>query len=121
MDDFPQIVDRYIAMWNEVDGGARRRLIEELWSATGRYVDPLTSVEGRAAINDTVEAAQKQFSGITFRLAGPVDAHHQQARFGWELGTPGEEPIVVGFDVAECDQQGRLAVVLGFLDKVPAM
>jgi hypothetical protein len=29
------------------------------------------------------------------------------------------EPVVVGFDVAVAGDDGRLATVLGFLDKVP--
>jgi hypothetical protein len=49
-----------------------------------------------------------------------VDAHHQQARFTWGLGPDGAEPLVVGFDVAVTDGDGRLRTVLGFLDKVPA-
>jgi hypothetical protein len=57
---------------------------------------------------------------MTFRLAGPVDAHHDQARFTWELGPDGADALVVGFDVAQRDSDGRLALVLGFLDKVPA-
>jgi hypothetical protein len=54
-----------------------------------------------------------------FTLAGPVDAHHRQARFTWGLGPEGAEPLVVGFDVAVTDETGRLTAVLGFLDKVP--
>jgi hypothetical protein len=56
---------------------------------------------------------------MTFRLAGAVDAHHDQARFTWELGPAGADAIVVGFDVAQRDADGRLALVLGFLDRVP--
>jgi hypothetical protein len=28
---------------------------------------------------------------MTFRLAGAVDAHHDQARFTWELGPDGAD------------------------------
>ena len=55
-----------------------------------------------------------------FSLAGPVDAHHQQARFTWGLGPEGAEPLIVGFDVAVTGDDGQLVTVLGFLDKVPA-
>jgi hypothetical protein len=43
------------------------------------------------------------------------------ARFSWELA-PSEatEPLVIGFDVAVLAEDGRLQVVHGFLDKVPA-
>ena len=36
-----------------------------------------------------IGAVQQQFPGFSFRLAGPVDGHHNQARFGWELGPDG--------------------------------
>jgi hypothetical protein len=68
---------------------------------------------------EVIAGAQAQFPGLVFRLAGLVDAHHRQARFSWGLGPAGEEPLVVGFDVAVAGPDGRLTSVLGFLDKVP--
>jgi hypothetical protein len=117
--DFEQLAELYIAAWNETDPAVRRQLIDEVWAPNGRYVDPLAAVEGRDGIDATIEAVQGQFPGLKFSLAGPVDAHHDQARFIWELGPDGGDPIVVGFDVAERDAEGRLALVLGFLDKIP--
>ena len=61
----------------------------------------------------------EQFPGWVFRLAGPIDAHHDQVRFTWSLGPAGEEPPVVGSDVAITDGDGRFARVSGFLDRVP--
>jgi hypothetical protein len=49
-----------------------------------------------------------------------VDAHHNLARFTWELGQDGAEAVVVGFDVAVLSEDGRLREVHGFLDKVPS-
>jgi hypothetical protein len=63
---------------------------------------------------------QQQFPGFVFRLAGPVDAHHDQVRFTWELGPAGQEAPIAGFDVAVVDGDGRIATVFGFLDRVPA-
>lgn len=120
MTDFTAIAQRYITMWNETDEAALRALVVELFNDDARYVDPIVEASGHDAIAATVGAVQRQFAGLTFRLAGDVDAHHRQARFTWELGPAGEEPLVVGFDVAEQDEDGRLALVLGFLDKVPA-
>jgi hypothetical protein len=119
MSDFTQLAQRYLATWNETDPAARRTLIDEVWSAGGRYVDPLAEVAGRDQIDALVAAAQGQFPGMTFRLAGAVDAHHDQARFTWELGPDGTA-VVVGFDVVQRDAGGQLALVLGFLDKVPS-
>jgi SnoaL-like domain len=120
MSDFAQLAEQYIAAWNETDPSARRALIDEIWSSDGRYIDPMAEVTGRDQIDAVIAAAQAQFAGMTFRLAGPVDAHHDQARFTWELGPDGTDAVVVGFDVAQRDADGRLALVLGFLDKVPS-
>jgi len=53
------------------------------------------------------------------RLSGPVDGHHNLARFTWHLGPADGEPIVIGFDVAVLAGD-RIKSVHGFLDKVPA-
>jgi hypothetical protein len=119
MSDFTKLAEQYIATWNETDPSARRALIDEVWSPGGQYIDPLAEVTGRDQIDAVIAAAQGQFAGMTFRLAGAVDAHHDQARFTWELGPEGTA-TVVGFDVAKRDADGRLALVLGFLDKVPS-
>jgi hypothetical protein len=113
-------IERYIASWNQTDPQARRSLIGELWAEDASYIDPLAEAHGRDQIDGVIAAVQTQFPGLTFTLAGPVDTHHRQARFTWNLGPAGQEPLVVGFDVATADETGRLTTVLGFLDKVPA-
>ena len=56
-----------------------------------------------------------------FRLGGPVDANHNQARFTWHLGpSTAASRMVIGFDVAVLDASGQIRSVHGFLDKVPA-
>lgn len=121
MTDRTAVVARYIAIWNEPDPARRQDLIAQTWSEDATYTDPLVVAEGHAALAATVAAVQAQFPGFTFRLAGPVDAHHNLTRFGWELvPDDGAEAIVAGFDVAVLADDGRLRHVHGFLDKVPA-
>ena len=114
-----EIVERYLASWNETDPERRRKLVDELWADQASYVDPLAEAHGREEIDSVIAAAQAQFPGFVFTLAGPVDAHHNQARFSWGLGLPDAEPLVIGFDVAIATEDGKLEAVLGFLDKVP--
>ena len=113
------LADRYLAAWNETDPAARRTAIDDLVADDVRYTDPLVEAEGRDALDATVAAVQEQFPGFVFRLAGPVDAHHDQVRFSWELGPAGQPAPIAGFDVAVVDSQGRIRTVLGFLDRVP--
>jgi hypothetical protein len=120
MSDMNELAGRYIDAWNEKDPAARRAAVEALWTDDGRYVDPLADVAGHRDIDAVIGAAQAQFPDFVFRLKPGVDAHHDVARFGWELGPAGGEAVVVGFDVAVLAQDGRLQGVHGFLDKVPA-
>ena len=116
----PAHADRYLAVWNETDPAARRAAVAEVFSIDARYTDPLGAAAGHEAIEATVAAVQARFPGFRFRLSGPVDAHHDQLRFTWELGPGGQEAPIAGFDVATVDDDGRIRTVLGFLDRVPA-
>jgi hypothetical protein len=114
-----EIVEKYLAAWNETDPVKRRALVDEVWAEDGRYTDPLADARGRAEIDGLIGAVQAQFPGFVFTLGGTVDAHHDQARFTWHLGPAGAaEPVVIGFDVAVLDGD-RIGSVYGFLDKVP--
>jgi len=114
-----EVIERYIACWNQTDPGLRRKLIDEVWAPGASYTDPLGEAAGHDAIDAMIAGAQQQFPGFSFTLLGPVDSHHRQGRFTWGLGPDGAEPVVIGFDVAVTGDDGRLTRVLGFLDKVP--
>jgi hypothetical protein len=109
------LVASYLETWNETDPAARRKAIDELWAPDGVYTDPMAVAEGRDQIDATIAAVQGQFPGLAFTLAGPVDAHHNTARFAWSLG----DELVIGFDVLVLDDDGQISKVYGFLDKVP--
>lgn len=115
-----EIIEKYLAAWNATDDTARQELIASVYTEDARYTDPLADVTGHEQIDGLLATVQGQFAGLEFRLGGPVDAHHDIARFTWHLGPAGEEPVVVGFDVVQLAADGRIARVLGFLDKVPA-
>jgi hypothetical protein len=113
------LIERYLACWNETDVGARRALIDNVFTERAAYTDPLADVQGRDAIDATIGAVQQQFPDLVFTSRSALDLHHRQARFSWGLGPSGAEPIVEGFDVVVLDDDGRIETVLGFLDKVP--
>lgn len=119
MTDFNAVMDRYLAVWNEPDATTRRKAVDDLFADGIRYVDPLAAIEGREALTALIGAVQEQFPGHTFALGGPLDAHHDQMRFTWTLTAGPGEPLVIGFDVAELDADGRIRQVLGFIDKAP--
>jgi hypothetical protein len=86
------VIARYLDCWNETDPAARRKLIGEVWAPDAEYSDPMAEAHGRDAIDATIGAVQDQFPGLVFTLAGPVDAHHRQARFTWVSGRRAVSP-----------------------------
>jgi hypothetical protein len=114
-----ELIEQYIAAWNTTDAAARRDLVARVFTPAATYTDPLAQVAGHEQIDALLATAQAQFPGLEFTLAGPVDAHHDVARFTWNLGPHGGEPLVVGFDVAVIND-GRIDRVHGFLDRVPS-
>lgn len=120
MSDAHELVERYLAAWNETDPDARRAIVAQVFAEDVTYTDPLVTVRGRDGLEAAIAAVQGQFGGMTFGLGGPVDAHHDIARFTWQLGAAGADPIVIGFDVAVIGGDGLISQVLGFLDRVPA-
>ncbi|TQM43022.1 nuclear transport factor 2 family protein [Pseudonocardia cypriaca] len=113
------LVQRYLAAWNATDPAERRAAVEAVFAPNARYVDPLADVTGTDALDALIAGAQEQFPGMRFTPVGEVDAHHDVCRFQWGLGPEGAEPLVIGFDVAMVDADGRITGVVGFLDKVP--
>jgi hypothetical protein len=121
MSDLTELVTSYLQIWNEPDADARKRAIDNVFADDASYTDPLVAVEGRDAIGAVVAGAREQFPGLVFRLIQNVDAHHNIARFTWELvPEAGGEAIVIGFDVAVADASGKIRSVYGFIDKAPA-
>jgi hypothetical protein len=113
-----QVIDQYIAAWNETDPATRRALIARTWTEDGCYLDPLMSGEGHDGIDAMVGAVQTQFPGHRFRRTGELDTHHDRVRFSWELGPEAGPPLAGGVDFGVVSD-GRLHTITGFLDFAP--
>src|ERR1700694_803074 len=100
---YDDLAQRYIDTWNETDPSARRAAVDQLYTEDDSYIDTMAVAEGREEITSMIGAIQEQFPDFKFRLAGPVDGHHNQARFGWELGAAGSTATTVGIDVGVSD------------------
>ncbi|KHJ53606.1 polyketide cyclase [Aureimonas altamirensis] len=110
------IADAYLSVWNEADDAKRLALLAEGWSRDARYVDPLMSGEGHAGIATLIGAARAQFPGHSFTLRGTPDGHGAYVRFAWNLAGEDGPVVAGGTDVVKLDDNGRIVVVVGFLD-----
>src|SRR5215213_4933739 len=115
MREVQEVVDRYIATWNETDPAKRRELIGRTWTEEAQYLDPLMAGEGRDGIDAMIQGVQAQFPGYRFRRTSDIDAHHDRVRFAWELGQEGGSPLAGGVDFGVLAGD-RLEAITGFLD-----
>jgi SnoaL-like domain len=119
MQDAQMLVTRYLETFNETDADRRRELLEALYARDSTYTDPHVDLQGPEQITTFIEQTHERFPGVRFTLGGPIDAHHDQARFQWHAG-PAEAPdAIIGFDVIIA-QNGRIRNVYGFVDAAPA-
>lgn len=120
MSNLNELIDRYFAMWNETDSGRRRDLIAGVWAEDGRYRDPIQQGDGIDGINAMVGELQRQMPGCEVRRTGEIDAHHDCARFPWEVVAECGTVVADGIDVALVSD-GRLRLLAGFFDSGPAV
>ena len=106
MDDTNELVDRYVALWNEPDAERRRVAIETLWKEDGAQIlQPpqeareiaarpglrLTArfeVLGHAALETRAKSVQEEFiarRGFVFRRRDNVERLADVVTFNWEM------------------------------------
>jgi hypothetical protein len=113
-------VEAYVATWNETDAARRQAGIARAWENAGRYRDPLMASEGHAGIDAMLAGVQARFPGFVLRRTSKIDAHNDWVRFAWSLGPADGPAVVEGVDFCALAPDGRLASVVGFIDKMPA-
>jgi hypothetical protein len=119
MSQHTELIDSYIAAWNETDSGRRADLIGLTWTEDARYLDPLMHGEGRDGIAAMIAGVQKQFPGLKFRRSGSVDAHNNCVRFPWELVSEEGTAVAGGVDFGVI-RNGLLHRITGFIDFAPS-
>lgn len=121
------VIDAYVATWNETDPARRRAGIAAAWAPSGTYRDPVMASDGPAGIDAMLAGVQARFPGFVLKRTSRVDAHNgplggpegSYVRFGWSLGPASGPSVVEGVDFCTLAPDGRLASVVGFIDKAP--
>jgi hypothetical protein len=114
------VVDAYIASLNELDADARAELVAQAWTEDARCADPFQDVQGHAALAQIAPNVQGLYPGAQFRRTTGVDAHHEFARFAWEMVGAGGDVLLHGMDVIIVAPDGRIGGLAGFFGDFPA-
>lgn len=118
MTDLTIIAQAYVAAWNATEAADRKRLMQAAFTGNASYRDPHSSAEGQDRIDAMIAEVHKRFPGYSFSLKGTPDGYADVIRFSWAMANGGAESLVEGTDIGIIED-GRLAKVTGFLDKVP--
>lgn len=86
MNNIVDLIDHYIASWNETDAQRRRDLIARTWTERPTYADPSLRGEGQPGIDTVIQDVQARFPEHRFRRTSAVDTRENRVRFAWELG-----------------------------------
>ncbi|HEY6984219.1 MAG TPA: nuclear transport factor 2 family protein, partial [Reyranella sp.] len=63
---------------------------------------------------------QARFPGFVLRRTSKVDCHNDALRFAWALGPASGPAVVEGVDFGTLTPEGKLASIVGFIDRMPA-
>jgi hypothetical protein len=131
------LADRYVALWNESDGEARRSLIRELWTSTGEHVldpphelkeasaalgfaSPTLEVRGHEAVETRAARAYEEFIApgeYAFRLRDNVASLRNVVKFNWDMvATASGDVVGSGLEIIVLDDAGGIVVDYQFIE-----
>jgi hypothetical protein len=110
--------ETYTAAWQAPTAEAKARALQASVAAGCVYRDPLTSVEGHAALIDYMIGFHQQVPGGSFKTLS-FRAHSARSVATWHMCDAGGAVIGEGISYGEYAADGRLRAMAGFFD-VPA-
>jgi hypothetical protein len=107
MTETADIIDRYVAVWNESDPAVRRAAISDIWAPGGvEFLEAGTQYRGHEALAERVTRAYEAFVGsgkYSVTSAGDEARHDDIITFTAQLTTP----------TGETDWAARVFLLLG--------
>jgi hypothetical protein len=115
-----ELVERYVAIWNDPDPAARRAAIPLLWIEDGVNFTSSLEARGYPALEARVARAHDRYVATgehRFRSGGEVQAHHRAASLRWEMvRTDSGEVAASGYEFFVLADDGRIDADYQFLE-----
>jgi hypothetical protein len=115
-------LETYLAVWNERDAIKRLGLLEGIVAPEVHLFDPLSHLQGAAAIAGFIGKIQQKiaFARLAYTTKIQKHDHGNWVRYGWGIWLVGQDnPVSEGMDVVAFDDAGRIVQVVSFMGKSP--
>ena len=113
----PESFEHMLAAWNERDPAKVRSHLVKALAPDVQFIDPSVETNGIDEFEANVHAVHARIPGADYSRTSGIDGHHHLYRYSWQISLDGEVALP-GLDVAEVDEDGRVARVLGFFGQL---
>jgi hypothetical protein len=105
--------------WAIQDADQRTALLAEVCTDDVAYANPLTSCVGVQALATLISDLTAAHPGhLPVRTSG-VDAHHDAARYEWELRNSAGTAVLGGIEIVRFTPEARLTSIISFFGRPP--
>jgi hypothetical protein len=135
--DPKELVDRYVAVWNEADAERRRKAVRELWTEDGVQLleppqevrqtaaalgmTPTLEARGHDALEVRVTRSYEEFIApgeFIFRARDNAARLDDVVKFNWEMVRTSDGTVAaVGLEVFLVDDDGRIRIDHQFIER----
>jgi hypothetical protein len=109
------LLTRHVAILNDSTEASRTLDIASVYAENLHFVDPHGEFTGRSNLHAFIDNLHQQFPGYVFRLAAPIEFHHDVARLNWEFGPPAQPAPITGQDIVLL-ANGHIQTLYIFID-----
>lgn len=107
-------IETYVAAWNEDDAARRHAFIETACSPELRFVTGGRAV-GRDELDRMIAAFRQRTPGARAVFTSSVDIQGRLFRYSGRAESSTGAPLGDALDAGECDEDGRIRVLLTFV------
>ncbi len=113
------LIDDYCQVWPDADPARRESRLSALWAPGATYADPTVLAHDGADLLRHIERVQASRPGARVLRCTAIDAHHQVARFGFQVIGADGSVLRQGIDLVLLSHDGqRIERVIGFFGEL---
>jgi hypothetical protein len=114
-DHLDALIDAYCEAWSAPVPAERERILRSVLAPDARYCDPRCTLIGIDALLGHIAQVHASRPGATIVRTSAVDAHHEVARFAWQVRLPDGRALAESLDVVMLTKDGTaIESIVGF-------